>query len=371
MASFQKLVLPRTNDRLRFKCLGRPVEPITKDEYLHEDVEKALAKFIKKEIDFLREVEVFKEDLSIRMDFGLMDAFTLIDKQKKGTLDFKALYSFLETKMTVYEDDIGALLARFDKNRDQVLSYTEFAEILQPVNPNYKLALKSLSPQRSPRASSPEQKELVEEKVYTPAKEKRVTIADDYKSSLNETATTENQMRTSRFTKSNSYTDSPGFRSSLKKDGVFSKSPSPGRVNRLSQVSTIKSDSMYSPSPFEATESRISRGKSPRESSPVREAYELIEGFKGIERSEKKSLARFLKEELELEKGLERIKRDLSLQRKFNSFSLFRVFDIGVKGYITRNELEDGLKELNIYPSKNELSLLMRRFDRHGDGIIK
>lgn len=365
-------MLPRTNDRLRFKCLGRPVEPITKDEYLHEDVEKALAKFIKKEIEFLQEVEVLKEDLSIRMDFGLMDAFTLIDKQKKGTLDFKAIYSFLETKMTVYEDDIGALLARFDKNRDQVLSYTEFAEILQPVNPNYKLALKSSSPDMTARTSSPEQKEVVAEPEYTPAKEKRAPFNDSYRRSLNETARTESQLRTSRFNKSTFYiADSPDYRSSLRKDGILSHSPSPGRtsrVNRITEVSTVKSETFNSPSAFEVSESKTWRT---REKSPVRESYEEVQGFQGIERTEKKSLARFLKEELELEKGLERIKKDLSLQKKFNSFSLFRVFDVGVKGYITRNELEDGLKELNIFPSKNELSLLMRRFDKHGDGIIK
>lgn len=42
----------------------------------------------------------------------------------------------------------------------------------------------------------------------------------------------------------------------------------------------------------------------------------------------------------------------------------FKIFENKGRGYITKLELESGLNNIGIYPSKDELYLFFKRFDK-------
>jgi len=68
---------------------------------------------------------------------------------------------------------------------------------------------------------------------------------------------------------------------------------------------------------------------------------------------------------------MESLKNDLSLKSDFNLVNAFKIFDIRGKGYVSKYELEDGLKEFGVYPTSAELYLIMRKYDKDSDSLIK
>jgi len=371
---FQKIVLPKTDNELANKCLRRKVTHLTTEEYLPEDIERALARLLQTEIEVLNKIEELKEDLSIRHDFGILDAFNAIDTEKNGVITAEDLYAFLNKNISGTRRDSEAILIRFDKNKDSCLNYSEFSAIVQPTNPNYPVTLRSTSPLRrsplrSPRATTHYEQADLTQSTYasfvSPSRVKNSITNEDYKDYLRETARTD--------AVKSLYGSTTSFKDSALKRSYF-ESPSPQRITRLAEYeSPLKAKSVAS----EYASSIIKRP-----SSPLREKYEAptfratiekksVEGFVGLQDNQKRDLARFLKDELDLDKNLQRIKNELALQRNFNSYGIFRIFDKDNKGYITRGQLETGLQGLNIFPSKNELYLLMRRLDKNDDGLIR
>jgi len=94
----------------------------------------------------------------------------------------------------------------------------------------------------------------------------------------------------------------------------------------------------------------------------------MVSPMKG---NEEDHLAVSLKTIIDNEKDLETYKNTLALKSDFNLLDAFRFFDTTEKGFITRGQLEDGLNEFGIYPTRTELYLLMRKYDIDGDSLMK
>ena len=348
---------------MSYQCLGRKVQAIYPDEYLYEDVEKSLARLLQKEIELLQRVEELKEDLSIRHDFGLVDIFNVIDVERKGAITFDSLYKFMKNNIDSSKDDVEAIFSRFDKDKDQKLNYSEFAAIVQPINFNYSVNLVSDSYKSPSRTRTSNFDRLgVTESVYFSSPLAKKYTNEDYRDYLRQTARTDVESLQRSTVSSNK--DSPA------QESLFD-SPSPKRLAKdidfaspHRYTSNIYTPSVYlrdSVSPVREKESTFVSSKKETASS----------GFTSLKYNEKRDLARFLKDELDKDKAVEKIKKELVLQRNFNALAAFRLFDTGHKGYITRGQLEAGLNTLNIFPSKNELYLLMRRLDKNEDGLIR
>lgn len=83
------------------------------------------------------------------------------------------------------------------------------------------------------------------------------------------------------------------------------------------------------------------------------------------------NMVNLFREQLELEKRLERVKIDLSLRTDFNLIDAFRVFDADGKGWVSAEELREGLSQLNVFANDGDLHLFMRRYDKDGDDKLR
>jgi Ca2+-binding EF-hand superfamily protein len=87
--------------------------------------------------------------------------------------------------------------------------------------------------------------------------------------------------------------------------------------------------------------------------------------------NEEEHLANALKEQVELDKELEQAKNKLALQEDFNLFDAFRFFDQTEKGYVTKFDVKEGMNDFHVFPSTNELYLIMKKYNKDADGLLK
>lgn len=158
----------------------------------------------------------------------------------------------------------------------------------------------------------------------------------------------------------------------------FRAQTSPLRQSQLGASSLSKSparfDSLWKPNTedeLKKSETTLKSTLSQSRGRCVSEKKETRRG-NGFQESEAKdSLVEVMKQFIQLEKELEIKKQDLALRPDFNLLDFFRIFDIEGRGSISSSELSEGMKKFGIYPNKEELYLLLRRFDRDNDGKLK
>jgi len=74
-----------------------------------------------------------------------------------------------------------------------------------------------------------------------------------------------------------------------------------------------------------------------------------------------------LREQCALERELEAAKIQLSTKHDFNLYDAFNIFDVGRTGQITIHEIREGLNQIGVYPTAEEVELFMTRYDRTKD----
>jgi len=80
-------------------------------------------------------LDTHKQELLDFQDFSYSNAFACIDRYSTGVLDFENVKAFLKSQ-SIYpgDDEIIAILRRIDKNDDALISFEEFAEVLEPAS---------------------------------------------------------------------------------------------------------------------------------------------------------------------------------------------------------------------------------------------
>jgi Ca2+-binding EF-hand superfamily protein len=86
---------------------------------------------------------------------------------------------------------------------------------------------------------------------------------------------------------------------------------------------------------------------------------------------EEENFISFLKELIELENDLEKAKIDLTYKSDFNAEDAFRNFEIDGRGYITELDLNYGLNEFDVFVPKEEVKLLMKRYDIKNERFLR
>jgi hypothetical protein len=74
---------------------------------------------------------------------------------------------------------------------------------------------------------------------------------------------------------------------------------------------------------------------------------------------------------LDLERQLERAKIDLSLRTDFNLIDAFRAFDVDGKGWLSSQELQEGLQLFDINCNQDDIYFFMKRYDKDEDNNLK
>jgi len=125
--SAQKKSQTKTQSIRSEKAVAGGVTPLT-----------SLIIILKELINLEREVEFAKQDLALRSDYNLMDAFRLFDRKGKGIITVKEFENvFQEFDLYPAKEDIYLLIKRLDRDGDGKLKFTEFTAGFAPVQKEY------------------------------------------------------------------------------------------------------------------------------------------------------------------------------------------------------------------------------------------
>lgn len=59
------------------------------------------------------------------------------------------------------------------------------------------------------------------------------------------------------------------------------------------------------------------------------------------------------------------------MRTDFNLIDAFRIFDTDGKGWITSNEIKEGLSVYNLFISPDDIELYLKRYDKDEDGKLR
>ena len=85
---------------------------------------------------------------------------------------------------------------------------------------------------------------------------------------------------------------------------------------------------------------------------------------------EEENFITYVKELLDLENQLEKAKCDNIIKSDFNGEDAYAIFENDRRGYVTDLDMKYGLNSLDIFPTQEEIALLIKRFDARGEGIL-
>ena len=85
---------------------------------------------------------------------------------------------------------------------------------------------------------------------------------------------------------------------------------------------------------------------------------------------EKQKLINYFTKVMNIEGNIERDKTILALKPDFNVEDAFRIFEIDGRGYLTDEDIVNGLNLLNVPCSRSDAKLLIKRFDNSKQGVL-
>ena len=305
--------MPTDNPTLRTIVSQRPVSSQKK---LSFDVEFAVSRLINKEIQGLLMLESSKKDLFYNTaDFDLKEAFFRIDRRNSGFLNFDNLQEFFEVSGFFFTNEqIIDLLKRLDRNDDGKVSFEEFRRALMPIEGQIPAKMKTIqSPNRHYSEENYEDREKYDKNYDNLYEDHLINEKLERKSAEKIRKSFEKTLKTSKVL-CNSYEK-------------------------------------------EEKHAKLCR----KHAKPKQDFSQLF--FK-----EQGELARTLKQFILLDKEIELMKKELCIREDFELLSTFQMMDCKGKGLLSAYELELALNKLQIFPTKYELFLFVKRYDRDFDG---
>lgn len=121
-----------------------PFDNLARDE----ELERIAANTFKSQLELERRLERVKIDLSLRTDFNLIDTFRIFDSQGKGWVTPDEIKAGLVNvfNLTLTSIDIHLYMARYDRDKDGKLKYSEFCDSFLPIDPFHASLLAKKSP---------------------------------------------------------------------------------------------------------------------------------------------------------------------------------------------------------------------------------
>jgi len=136
---FTQLALPSTNETVRELAASRDYSLYkTNSPILPPDLERLVADLIDAELNFQRVTAKIKFDLNSRVDFTTKHGFEWLDiLNPLGSINRTEIKQFVELHMRLLsEEELDAIIRRCDTDGDEALSYLEFLEVVQGIQPS-------------------------------------------------------------------------------------------------------------------------------------------------------------------------------------------------------------------------------------------
>ena len=315
------------------------------------DINQAIVSILSKEIELVNTIAEAKIDLSIEDIFNEVK----INEYITPTSIWKIFnLGYGNVSSNIYSSfDVENVMKRFDVNRDCKVDIDEFRAIMEfgkeivnteSENNVIEYNVKELNGSEEIISSSSKSRNNSMYNNYIKnSKKSNHTISNAKHNELN-LGDKENQKYFDT-----TYTNND-MKSSLNFD--YSSNTSSGLYNKIINENTIThSDSISSSTLF-------------LRKSPIRRYFNTQTNcFAEIQM--------FLRELMIIETELERIKSILSVRSDYNIETIFRYFESRSKpDIININHMKNGLNAFLVYPSEDEVYLLMKRFDLNLKGYI-
>lgn len=108
---------------------------------------REIANFLKNYIKLERECELAKDELALRVDFNVGDAFKCFDRNHKGFATVGELETGLRSLgIQVTKEQLYLFMRRYDTDLDGRISFAEFCPAILPTNTDYLALIKGREP---------------------------------------------------------------------------------------------------------------------------------------------------------------------------------------------------------------------------------
>jgi Ca2+-binding EF-hand superfamily protein len=246
----------------------------------------------------------------------------------KKFINFSIRKFMIRNDVDLTESEVAAIMKRLDTDRDLRVSFTEFKKLF-----TFPSSGKDLS-------SSSGFKSLTKSTFYDSK-----TLTRDYDSPIKKAASPNRYYSPLRASK----VASP-LRSSI-------RSPVRSPVRKT----PIKSKSPLKTSCLTKSIDRSNLGQSHNFEKSYYPSYPSYE---------EENFLNYLRDVINIENEIERTKSDLVLKSDFNVEDAFRIFELEGRGYLTDLDLKYGFNALDLYPTSEEISLFIKRYDPRNEGVI-
>ena len=315
------------------------------------DINQAIVSILSKEIELVNTIAEAKIDLSIEDIFNEVK----INEYITPTSIWKIFnLGYGNVSSNIYSSfDVENVMKRFDVNRDCKVDIDEFRAIMEfgkeivnteSENNVIEYNVKELNGSEEIISSSSKSRNNSMYNNYTKnSKKSNHTISNAKHNELNLGDKENKKYFDTTYTNND-------MKSSLNFD--YTSNTSSGLYNKIINENTIThSDSISSSTLF-------------LRKSPIRRYFNTQTNcFAEIQM--------FLRELMIIETELERIKSILSVRSDYNIETIFRYFESRSKpDIININHMKNGLNAFLVYPSEDEVYLLMKRFDLNLKGYI-
>jgi Ca2+-binding EF-hand superfamily protein len=221
----------------------------------------------------------------------------------------------------VYESDLKAIFKRLDINRDGRVSYSEFRQLFNQSENRLGSSSTSFYESKSNFRSSSPVRTLSPQRNLSPLR-------------------TQSPLRSTNY----SFRPLSPIRSA--------KYTSPQRTCRYYSPRRL-----YSPV---------------RQQSPLKTTESLFKTYDtSISPRSDEQFIDYTRDLIRIENELDRTKTDLALRSDFNIEDAFRLFELDGRGYITDIDFKYGLNSLDIFPTLEEIKLVLKRYDLKNTGVLK
>ena len=106
--------------------------------------EREIVKCLQEEIKISREIEAIKNELCLKADFNLIDAFRMFDINDRGLIDIADIDNFIKDfSIPIDREEIYLFIRHYSHLQDSCLRFSDFSEIFSPQQEEYARLLRN------------------------------------------------------------------------------------------------------------------------------------------------------------------------------------------------------------------------------------